>query len=60
MSTYTINKDGTPRKKGSGRTKGANSFVHMSLNDLKKYVSEDVKVPISRVWLRNLGFNDKK
>ena len=32
----TINKDGTPRKKGSGRTKGSVSFVEVSLGDLNQ------------------------
>jgi len=59
MTTYAINKDGTPRKKGSGRTKGANSFTYISLNELKKYIGSDVRIPVSRVWLRSLGLNNK-
>ncbi|NDH16055.1 MAG: hypothetical protein EBY48_03040 [Opitutae bacterium] len=38
----TLNKDGTPRKVGSGKTKGAGSF-------------EDQDIVVSRVWLRSVG-----
>ena len=56
MAQESLNKDGSPRKKGSGRTKGSNSFTYIQLNDLKKIVNEAVEVPVSRVWLRNLGY----
>tara|TARA_Y100000592_G_scaffold95363_1_gene161702 strand:+ start:1098 stop:1292 length:195 start_codon:yes stop_codon:yes gene_type:complete len=56
MRSDSLNKDGTPRKKGSGRTKGSNSFTYIPLNDLKKIVNEGVQIPVSRVWLRNLGY----
>jgi len=59
MSDLTINKDGSPRKRGSGRTKGSNSFEYISLDDLKRYINENTRVPVSRVWLRNLGFSIK-
>ena len=35
MSKVTKNKNGTPRKTGSGRTKGATSLVKVSLGTLK-------------------------
>jgi hypothetical protein len=59
MRNPTINKDGSPRKKGSGRTKGSNSFEYISLDDLKSYINENARVPVSRVLLRNLGFSIK-
>jgi hypothetical protein len=51
----TLNKDGTPRKKGSGRRKGANSFVNVRLADLEKFCGSASLVPISRVWLESMG-----
>lgn len=60
MPQNSINKDGSPRKKGSGRTKGSNSFTYIQLNDLKKIINEAVEVPVSRVWLRNLGYKINK
>lgn len=34
MAKVTLNKDGTPRKKGSGRKKGSVSLVTVKLRDL--------------------------
>jgi hypothetical protein len=51
----TLNKDGTPRKQGSGRKKGANSFVNVKLADLEKFCGSASLVPISRVWLESMG-----
>ena len=51
----TLNKDGTPRKQGSGRRKGANSFVNVRLADLEKFCGAASLVPISRVWLESMG-----
>tara|TARA_B100000519_G_C13810368_1_gene235473 strand:- start:169 stop:435 length:267 start_codon:yes stop_codon:yes gene_type:complete len=34
MATVTYNKDGTPRKKGSGRKKGSISLMTVKLRDL--------------------------
>ncbi len=50
-----LNKDGMPRKPGSGKTKGAGCFTKIPWNDLKKYVGAEVELPVSRVWLRSLG-----
>ena len=52
----TINKDGKPRKPGSGRKKGSNSFVKISYNQLKDYIGEKTPMMVSRVWLESLGF----
>jgi hypothetical protein len=50
----TLNKDGTPRKIGSGKTKGAGCYSPISWSDLKNLISNDVQIPVSRVWLRSL------
>ncbi len=55
MAEVTLNKDGSPRKKGSGKTKGAGCFTKIKWNELREYVGENVPIPISRVWLRSLG-----
>ena len=49
----TLNKDGTPRKIGSGKTKGAGCYENITLRELRKLVNENAKVSVSRVWLRN-------
>ena len=51
----TLNKDGTPRKIGSGKTKGAGCFSSTTWSVLKNYIADGVEFPISRVWLRDLG-----
>ena len=48
----TLNKDGTPRKIGSGKTKGAGCYEKITLRELRKLVQEDGEVSVSRVWLR--------
>ena len=53
----TLNKDGSIRKSGSGRKKGATSFVKVPFCDLKDYISEKTPISISRVWLESLGIN---
>ena len=55
MSKVTLNKDGSPRKSGSGRRKGANSFANVTLADLEKFCGSATLIPISRVWLENMG-----
>ena len=52
----TTNKDGKPRKRGSGRKKGSNSFVKVSFSQLKDYIGEKAPMIVSRVWLESLGF----
>jgi len=51
----TLNKDGTPRKIGSGKTKGAGCFAHTTLSSLRNLIADDAEFPVSRVWLRDLG-----
>ena len=55
MSKSTLNKDGQLRKPGSGRTKGSVSFSYVKLNKLNQVLTDNINVPVSRVWLRNLG-----
>jgi hypothetical protein len=49
------NKDGTPRKQGSGRKKGAISFTYVSFAQLEDICGTKTMIPVSRVWLENLG-----
>ena len=52
-----INKDGTPRKKGSGRTKGSVSFVEVRLGDLKEALDalgDNATVLVGRKWVEGL------
>jgi len=49
----TLNKDGTPRKVGSGKTKGAGCYENIFLRELRKLVNENTEISVSRVWLRN-------
>ena len=51
----TLNKDGTPRKTGSGRKKGAKSFVNITLAELEKFCGSATGIPVSRVWLEQMG-----
>jgi len=49
----TLNKDGKPRKIGSGKTKGAGCYEKITLRELRKLVNENSEVSVSRVWLRD-------
>ena len=51
----TLNKDGTPRKVGSGKTKGAGSFAKIKWEQLREFLKEDQDIVVSRVWLRSVG-----
>jgi hypothetical protein len=54
MKKQTLNKDGTPRKTGSGRKKGANSFEVTTIKQLKQFITEDFPFPVKRVWLESI------
>jgi len=57
----TLNKDGTPRKTGSGKTKGAGCFAKIKWEQLREFVQDDENILVSRVWLRSVGaLNQKK
>tara|TARA_B100000085_G_scaffold221196_1_gene206092 strand:- start:130 stop:423 length:294 start_codon:yes stop_codon:yes gene_type:complete len=54
----TYNKDGSIRKSGSGRKKGANSFVRVTFEELSDFIGAKTPMLVSRVWLENLGLSD--
>ena len=43
------------RRKGSGRTKGAGSFITVTLNELNKHLRPEATVIISRRFANNIG-----
>lgn len=45
------------KKPGSGKTKGATSFTSVTLKDLTPFVGAETPIPVSRVWLKKIGFN---
>jgi len=55
MPKITYNKDGSPRKKGSGRPKGSTSFLNVRLEDLKSFVGEDTLIPVRKTWLHEVA-----
>lgn len=46
-----------PKKKHIGRPKGANSFVPITLEELRHYAGDKTRIPVSRVWLEGSGAN---
>ena len=54
MKETTLNKDGTPRKTGSGRKKGSTSFQMVNIKQLLPYITEDFKIHVKRVWLEEI------
>ena len=57
MKKQTLNKDGTPRKTGSGRKKGSNCYQMVTIKQLKQFITEDFKIPVKRLWLENIVDN---
>ena len=57
MKKTTLNKDGSPRKTGSGRKKGSNCYQMITIKQLKQYITEDYKIPVKRLWLENVVDN---
>ena len=47
------------RKKGSGRTKGAGSFVRVSLRELNRVLREDAAVIINRRYAEMIGLQNE-
>lgn len=50
MAKVTLNKDGTPRKKGSGRKKGSISLIEIPLSELIAKLDADDIVTVGRKW----------
>ena len=50
-----VNKDGTTRKKGSGRKKGAVSFFKIPLKELNALLRDTMDVVVSRRFAEQLG-----
>ncbi len=51
MAKVTYNKDGTPRKQGSGRKKGSNSLLDTTLGELiSAGLTNDDIVVVGRKW----------
>lgn len=53
-----MKKDGTVRKSGSGRTKGATSLVSIRLADLQAKFGPDDLIVCGRVFLRQAGIEE--
>ena len=51
----TVNKDGSPRKSGSGRPLGSKSFINVSLSELQKFVGPNALIPVRKVWLHEVA-----
>ncbi len=55
MAKVTYNKDGTPRKQGSGRKKGSNSLIDTTIGELiAAGLDNDDRVVVGRKWHENL------
>jgi hypothetical protein len=50
-----INTSKPPRKSGSGRKKGSKSFTRMTFSELSNICGSSTIVPVSRVWLEQMG-----
>ena len=57
MKRTTLNKDGTPRKTGSGRKKGSNCYQMITIKQLNQFITEDYKIPVKRLWLEDVVDN---
>jgi len=55
----TRNKNGSPRKKGSGRTKGAVSFVEVTLGELNRILKQDAVIMVSRKYAEAINLDSK-
>ena len=54
MAQVTYNKDGTPRKQGSGRKKGSLSLVEVKLSELIEKFEPNDPIIIGRKWYESL------
>ena len=44
-------------KPSRGRPAGSNSFVKIKLSDLAQLVGAGMQIPVSKVWMREMGFD---
>jgi hypothetical protein len=44
-------------KPSRGRPAGSNSFVKIKLSDLAQLVGAGMQIPVSKVWMREMGFS---
>jgi hypothetical protein len=54
MAQVTYNKDGTPRKQGSGRKKGSLSLMQVKLSELTEKFNPNDPIIVGRKWYENL------
>ena len=54
MAQVTYNKDGTPRKQGSGRKKGSLSLMQVKLSELTEKFDSNDPIIVGRKWYENL------
>lgn len=54
MAKVTYNKDGTPRKQGSGRKKGSLSLMEVRLSELTERFELNDTIIVGRKWYENL------
>ena len=54
MAQVTYNKDGTPRKQGSGRKKGSLSLMEVKLSELTEKFNPNDPIIVGRKWYENL------
>jgi|TARA_R110000824_G_C14948128_1_gene650616 hypothetical protein len=54
MASVTYNKDGTPRKQGSGRRKGSLSLMQVKCSELTRGLKPDDPVVVGRKWYEDL------
>ena len=50
LRKITLNKDGSPRKAGSGRKRGSISLMQIELGKLLPYLRESSVITIGRKW----------
>jgi len=62
MRKLTMNKDGSPRKAGSGRKRGSISLMQIELGKLLPHLQEESIITIGRKWyeenLKKFEFQD--
>jgi len=56
----TRNKNGKPRKRGSGRTSGSTSFVEVTLKELNRVLKGDAIVIVGRKYAEAIRLDAKR